>query len=418
MRSTNTFGIQFIMRLNKAKNNKAPIFVRITVDGDRKEISLKRWINVNDWNNQKGMAKGTREEIKSLNHYLESIKAQMVENYQKLKIQKKLVTADAIKDMFLGIDDKEYSLKKLMEYHNEKFKDKLAWGTMKNYHTTQKYILKFIESNFKRSEIYLSELRYKFIIDFEVYLLNHVPTDHQRRLTNNGAMKHLERLKKMIAFAVKMEWLNKDPFRRFKLKFKKVDRGYLDENELKVMEQKRFSMERLSYVRDIFVFSCYTGLAYIDIMNLTPENLSQGLDGEFWISTSRQKTDTPVKIPVLPKAYEIIEKYRNSPRSIEKGSLLPSISNQKLNSYLKEIADVCGIKKNLTFHLARHTFATTITLLNGVPIETVSKMLGHNKIATTQIYARVVEQKVSQDMKILKEVLNLKTKSEKKPTNG
>jgi site-specific recombinase XerD len=408
MRTTNTFGIQFILRMNRAKDGLAPIYARITVDSERKEISLKRWIKPTDWNNKKGMARGSREEIRSLNHYLEEVKARLVECYQQMQIQKKLITAEGIKNMFLGTHDKEHTLSKLMEYHNTRFKDTLAWGTMKNYHTTQKYVVKFMKEQYGTSDMYLSELRYKFITDFELYLLNHIPKDHQKPLTNNGAMKHLERLKKMIALAVKMEWLIKDPFSRFKLRFNKVDRGYLEAKELEAIEQKEFSIVRLQWVRDLFVFSCYTGLAYVDTMNLTPDNISIGIDGEYWISTCRQKTDKPVRVPILPKAWEIIEKYRSHPRSIEKGTLFPVISNQKLNSYLKEIADLCGINKNLTFHLARHTFATTVTLLNGVPIETVSKMLGHTKIVTTQIYARVIEQKVSEDMKSLKEVLGQK----------
>src|SRR5690606_3279109 len=172
--------------------------------------------------------------------------------------------------------------------------------------------------------------------------------------------------------------------------------------------------QRIQYAKDLFVFSCYTGMAYIDVMQLTPDNIILGIDGNYWIKTIREKTNTSVNIPILPKAAYIIEQYRNSPRSLAKGSLFPMISNQKLNSYLKEVADLCGLKKNLTFHLARHTFATSVTLSNGVPIETVSKMLGHTTIRTTQIYAKVVEQKVSQDMSALQEKLEINSKKTEK----
>lgn len=178
------------------------------------------------------------------------------------------------------------------------------------------------------------------------------------------------------------------------------------------MELQEFQQERLERVRDLFVFSCYTGISYIDIMNLTQDNILLGIDGGNWIFTHRQKTKIKVKIPLLGKAEELMNKYKDHPMTIVSGTLFPKITNEKLNAYLKDVAFVCGIKKNLTFHMARHTFATTITLSNGVPIETVSKLLGHSKIATTQIYARVLERKVSEDINALKRKLSTaKTKS-------
>jgi site-specific recombinase XerD len=202
-----------------------------------------------------------------------------------------------------------------------------------------------------------------------------------------------------------MEWVNKDPFAKYKQKFDKVNREFLSKEELAKIENRELSVVRLQWVRDLFVFSCYTGLAYIDTMRLSPANITIGIDSEYWLITKRQKTSNPVRVPLLPKALQIIDKYKGHPRALTEGTLFPVISNQKLNSYLKEIADLCGIHKNLTFHLARHTFATTIMLTNGVPIESVSKMLGHSKITTTQVYAKVIEQKLSVDMKTLKEKL-------------
>ncbi|MEC7753760.1 MAG: site-specific integrase [Bacteroidota bacterium] len=405
MRTTNTFGVQFITRTNKAKDGLLPIYARVTVDGRRVEISLKRWIKPGDWNGTKGMAKGSREEIKSLNYYLDEVRARIMECYQEMQVQKRLITADAIKSMFLGTDQKDFTLCKLVDYHNQTMRDTLAWGTMKNYFTTQKYIHRFLKERFGTTDMFLSELSYKFITDFEFYLRNYKPKDHQKPLGNNGVMKHLERFRKMVTMAVKMEWVSRDPFDKYQLKFHRVDRDFLNDEELEAVENKDFKIVRLQWVRDLFVFSCYTGLAYIDAMNLTPSNITIGIDGEYWLSTCRQKTDQPVRVPILPKAWEIIEKYKTHPRAVQRGAIFPMISNQKLNSYLKEIADLCGIEKNLTFHLARHTFATTVTLCNGVPLETVSKMLGHSKITTTQVYAKVVEKKVSEDMQNLREKL-------------
>lgn len=219
-------------------------------------------------------------------------------------------------------------------------------------------------------------------------------------------MKHIERFKKLCKLGVKLEWLEKDPSVNYQLHFNKVERGYLTEEELKVLETSTLERQTHKIARDIFMFSCYTGLAYCDVFALTKENIALGIDGNKWISTQREKTSTKVRIPLLDTALTIIEKYRNHPKCIQTGKLLPVYSNQKMNKYIKEVATKLEIEKNLTFHIARHTFATTVTLSNGVPIETVSKLLGHTKIATTQIYARVIERKVSEDMEILRNKMN------------
>lgn len=399
MRSSNTFGIQFVIRLSKLqKTDPATVFARISVNGRRCEISLKKKINPQNWDDVKGKARGTKDEIRKLNEHIERVRTLIADGYHALVQQKKVVTVDAVKALFLGNDENEMTLIKLGEYHNSEMKNKLADGTMKNYYTTQKYIAKFLKEKLHRNDISLAELNYKFIIDFETYLSKHQPKDHQKPLHNNGIMKHLERLCKMVNMAVTMDWLAKDPFAKFKQHFDKVERFYLTKEELAAIEKKKFTIERLQTVKDLFLFSCYTGLAYIDTMNLTTENIIKGIDGNDWLITSRQKTDTDVRVPLLPQAEALIKKYKNHPKASNHGTLFPVISNQKTNAYLKEIADLCNINKAITFHIARHTFATTITLSNGVPIESVSKMLGHTTIRSTQVYAKVVEQKLSEDM--------------------
>ena len=276
-------------------------------------------------------------------------------------VENEEITPVAIKNRFLGLDDSGYSLLELFDYHNDQMQKVLKWGTLKNYFTTKKYVALFLENHLERKDIPLTLLNYRFICEFETFLRNYQPLDHHKSLGNNGVMKHLERLRKVINLAVKMEWINKNPFASYRLKFKKVNRECLNEEELRKIEIKNIKIHRLEYVRDLFVFSCYTGLAYIDVMHLTPANLKQGIDGELWIFTQREKTDNPVPVPLLPKAKVIIEKYKEHPRSVSRGTVFPLISNQNLNAYLKEIADICGIKKHLTFHLARHTFATSIT---------------------------------------------------------
>jgi len=403
MRSSNTFGIQFVIRLPKQqKNDQATVFARISVNGRRCEISLKKKVNPQNWDEAKGKARGTKDEIRKLNEHIERVRTLIADGYHELVQQKKVVTVDAVKSLFIGADYNEITLIKLGEYHNTEMKDKLADGTMKNYYTTQKYIAKFLKDKYHRNDISLAELNYKFILDFETFLSKHQPKDHQKPLHNNGIMKHIERLCKMVNMAVTMDWLTKDPFAKYKQHFDKVERFYLTKEELSAIEKKKFTIERLQVVKDLFLFSCYTGLAYIDTMNLTAGNIVKGIDGNDWLITSRQKTDTDVRIPLLPQAEELIKKYQDHPKAVNHGTLFPVISNQKTNAYLKEIADLCNINKAITFHIARHTFATTVTLSNGVPIESVSKMLGHTTIRSTQVYAKVVEQKLSEDMQNLK----------------
>ncbi|MEQ9414530.1 MAG: site-specific integrase, partial [Cyclobacteriaceae bacterium] len=329
MRTTNTFGIQFITRMNKIKNGLAPIYVRVTVDARRVEISLKRYVNPKEWNGKKGMSRGSRNDIKSLNHYLEEVRSNLVACYQEMQIQKQLITSEGIKNKFLGTNQKDHTLCKLINYHNTQMKDSLAWGTLKNYFTTQKYIQMFLKEKKNTSDVFLSELTYKFITDFEFFLRNYRPIDHHKPLANNGLMKHIERFRKVINLAVKLEWLDKDPFAQYKQKFEKVEREFLTKEELQKIEFRDFKVVRLQLIRDLFIFSCYTGLAYIDVMQLTPSNIIVGIDGDYWLITSRQKTSNPVRVPLLPKALELIEKYKGHPRALARSTMFPTITNQK-----------------------------------------------------------------------------------------
>lgn len=222
----------------------------------------------------------------------------------------------------------------------------------------------------------------------------------------NTIMKHIERFRKMINLAIRNEWINEDPFIKFQAKFLKVERGYLTKEELSTIEKRAFPIERLIQVKDLFIFSCYTGLSYAEVYDLEPRHLIKGIDGGYWIEGKRKKTKETYSVPLLPQALHIIEKYKDHVKVKAIGKLLPVLSNQKLNSYLKEIADLCGIEKNLTFHLARHTFATTVTLANGVSLETVGKMLGHASLRSTQVYAKVIKSKISAEMNSLRTKMN------------
>jgi integrase/recombinase XerD len=403
MKTSSTFSILFWVDFSRVKDNQASIYARITVNGKRATLSLKRKAPLSDWDAHKGRARGTNQNTRILNNYLEQVNSNLFKSYQDLKNERKLITSQAIKSRYLGEDQQNYSINDIISYHIEDMEGKLKWGTQKNYYTTQKYISKFLLKSYKTTDIYLRELDYNFIIKFEKYLREHAPEDHQKPMGNNTVMKHIERLRKLINLSFKLGWIDRDPFINFKAQFIKTERGFLSLAELKRVEEKHFTIARLELVKDLFVFSCYTSLSYIDVIKLTQDNICTGIDGELWIYYKREKTTKIIRIPLLPKALEIIDKYKNRIKSQTDESLFPNISNQKLNAYLKEIADICDIKKNLTFHIARHTFATTVTLSNGIPIETVSKLLGHSRISTTQIYAKVIERKVSDDMKQLRE---------------
>ncbi|WP_132053079.1 site-specific integrase [Pseudocnuella soli] len=398
MKSTNPFSVHFVARTFKTTPGELHLYVRISVAHKRLEISLKKKVPADQWDVKSGSVKGNKKLMQELNPYLQDVRFQLMECVRHLHLEKRKVTAQAIKSLFLGTEEGNQTLCGLMRYHNENMKTVLAPGTLKNYFTTERYVKLFLERKHKTKDIHLSELNFQFITEFEIFLRKTAPLMESNPLTNNGIMKHMERLRKMVTLAAKMEWIPKDPFQRYTLRFQKVDKTFLSPAELTLVESADLPSERLQVVRDLFVFSCYTGLAYADVTALQPAHICIGMDGAYWIKTARCKTAVAVNVPLLPQAKAIMDRYRADPRAAIRNRVFPRLSNQKMNAYLKEIALYCDLSKSFTFHTARHTFATTVTLSNGVPIETVSKMLGHTKLSTTQIYARVLEQKVGADM--------------------
>lgn len=405
MRTSSTFSVLFWVYGKRVIKDRVNIYLRITLNGKRVNISLKKKINITTWDEKNQRAKGTDKDSRILNLYLNEVQSKIYRIYEDFKKEEKPFTSQMIKARYLGEDRRRFSFQNLIDYHNEKMQHKLHKSTMGQYKTSQRYMVEYILKEYKVTDIFLSELDYSFVISFEDFLRSYVPKSGQSKIGNNTAMKHIKRLRRMVTLAYRMEWIDRDPFVNFKIKIEKKEREFLTGEELKSIESLSSKIERLVVVRDLFIFSCYTGISYSDIVRLTTLNIVKGIDGHSWISGKRIKTGTPFKIPLLPKASILVDKYEDDFRTSNNDNLLPKLSNQKLNSYLKEIADHCGIRKNLTFHMARHTFATTVTLTNGVPIETVSKLLGHTKLVTTQIYARVVEHKVSQDMEKLKLIL-------------
>lgn len=407
MKTTQSFGVNFTIKKDKAnKEGKTHVYACIIVNKEKCFIALKRQVEILSWDYGRGSVKVKLPDAKEVNRYLEEVKFAITTYYQQLQIAGKEITPQLLKAYFLGeVVEETCNLSKLMDYHHEVSSAALTWSTLKHYAVTRRYLEKFLREKRRTTDIRISDIDYKFIIDFETFLRNHKPRDHQKSLNNNGVMKHLIRLRKMTTLAFKMQWIAKDPFKNYKFRYRKVETAVLTSAELRSIETYEFASDRLNMVRDFFIFGCYTGVSFVDLMNLTEANMVTGEDGGKWMKFFRQKSNEPTNVPLLSKALALIEKYKVNPRSIARGTLLPPISNQKVNAYLKEIAEIRGISKRLTFGVARHVFATTVTLANNVPIETVSKMMGHTKIATTQIYARVMMKKISEDMSVLREKL-------------
>lgn len=415
MKAKNTFAVSFYTRKSKRSADQLSLYVRITVDKKRSEISLKRTVSTKNWDSNRNKVRGSSAHIRELNAYLDSVYGALLVCHRELLEEHRVVSADAIKSRYLGEDDNNKTLKDLVGYHNEKMSVILKPGTMKNYYTTERYIHRFLSEEWNVNDVFLKQLNYAFVTQFEHFLRGYRDANNKLSLGNNGVMKHLERFKKMLNLAIKMEWMEKNPFDQIQFRYLKFDRQFLDEEELHRLEGTVLTNQRLERIRDCFVFSCYTGLSYVDVKDLNKANIIKGFDGNRWISTKREKTDIMVKVPLIPQAWAILEKYWDEEDSPGKG-LLPICSNQKTNAYLKEIARACGIDKYLTFHVARHTFATTVMLSNNVPIETVSKLLGHTKLSTTQIYARVVESKISEDIDNL--LIRFKSKEVERNAGG
>ena len=405
--------ILFYLKSAKAsKKGLYPIYQRITINGIRIELSTSKFVDKSKWNKEAGRIKGNSEEARLINSYLDILKNKAYETEKWMVNNDEEIIAQTFKNKLLGIEENQRKLLIIFEDHNKRMKElvgkEFSNNTFKKYETTLSHTKEFLEHQYKINDISIKRVDIAFINDFDFYLRN------TKNCNNNSTIKYIRNFGKIVKQCYVNGWLEKDPFLNYKGKVKEVERTYLTELEIEILIDKNFKINRLELVRDIFLFSCFTGLAYIDVHNLTKSNIIVGIDGEKWISTHRQKTESASKIPILPVTQMIIDKYDNHPQSTNDDRLLPILSNQKMNAYLKEIAAICEIEKELTFHIARHTFATTVTLTNGVPIESVSKMLGHKNLRTTQHYAKVLDRKVSEDMKILKDKFIFKETTLKK----
>jgi len=403
-----SFSILFwLYRHRKTSNQECPVYLRVTVNGKRSEISTQKAVRESDWDQHSQRVKPKAQDSHIINSYLDLTRGRIQSIYNQLLASNETFTAALIKDRFLGRQNKPAfkSLCDAFDYNYrlmaaEAKQNKISSKTLLRYVITKNKVLAFMKASYNCEDKPLPEIRLAFITEFHHYLIT---TDH---LQNNTAHKYLKNLKKVMNLAVGLDWISSNPFAQFKCSYANPEREILTQIELNNIMSKELFSKRLEEVRDVFVFCCYTGFAHAEIYKFNRNAVIRDINGDLLLSTIRAKTKRRESVPLLPIPLSIIDKYSNHPYCVNRDKLLPVKSNQRYNEYLKELMAICGINKSISSHTARHTFATTITLANGVPIESVSSMLGHSNIRTTQIYAKVIQKKVSDDMKLLRQKLD------------
>ena len=391
--------ISFRFKSKKARpDGTCPIYARITMQGKRVEVSTGIFADLENWDGIRQRLKGNSSKVRVVNNRLDKAYSNILDIYNQLEALNTTFTVIDIKSRLSG-PLKQHTLLEVFDYYIDTIQSQIGMGfslgTLKHYRTSKNRVIAFLHRNFNNGDIALDCIDYHFINSFDVFL------KERYRNKLNTAWGYHKNLKKILNIAVSLDYLMKNPYEKFKVRKQETKREYLTLLELDRIKNKTIQINRLKIVRDIFLFACYTGLCYSDIAKLSKKHVQRGFDGDDWIIIDRTKTNTRCRLPLLQTPKEILLHYKNNPVCINRNRLLPVLTNQRMNSYLKELADICDINKNLTMHVARHTFATSVTLNNGIPIETVSKILGHSSIKTTQIYARILDYKISEDMKKL-----------------
>jgi len=374
--------------------------LRININGERAALQLKRYLKPEDWDTTRYVMKGRSNEARIFNDYLEAVRVKAHKKYNELLSLTDDLTPQLLRDAILGVNtaktrtvidiwqDHVDGLRKLIGKEN-------TYATYQKHNTAKNHFQKFLQKYYRVNDVSIKAVDHHMIQQYNMYLKT------EKGCNSNTATKFLQNLKRITCISIRNGWLLKDPFVGISMSIKEVDRPYLTMEEIQTLIDFDSNIERLKRVRDIFIFSCYTGLAYIDVKKLKKAEVEGSDELGYWIRTRRQKTDARANIPLLAIPMDIINNYCRLDLLMPEDPILPVLSNQKVNAYLKELADLCGIHKELTFHVARHTFATTVTMTHGVPMESVSKMLGHKNMRSTQHYARIVDQKVGEDMKLL-----------------
>jgi integrase len=403
----NSFGLIFFLKVPRHANNIRTVYFRITVDGIPKEASTRRQWDIERWNKRTERAIGTKEDAKSLNFFLDSLTTKIHDIKTEILYSGKPITSQKIMDHVMGRNSPRVKVLEEFQKHNDELEALVGNGytgaTLERFNITKNHVSTFIKFKYNADDFEFADLDLEFVKDFEFYLRS------VRKCSNNTSLKYIANFKKIVIRAIDKEIIEKDPFKSFKGKKTKIVKKPISAKELAELEEHQFTIERLNVVRDIFVFQCYTGLAYIDTYQLTSADIKDGVDGKPWIISERQKTNSTAKIPLLPHAVKILEKYKNHPVCIKRGTLLPVYSNQKMNGYLKEIAVLCGFPFSLNTHMARRTFGSTVTLNNNVPINVVKELLGHSSVKQTEAYAITEQATIGREMSLLNQKLNPQT---------
>ena len=391
-----TFNVLFFIRKTRTvKSGETPIMLRITIQGQLAEMQLKRTIKPKLWSQAKEQCTGKDSKSVEVNRYLESVKLRLYEIHRTLEDENKLINPMEIKRRFLGLDEKHKMFFEVFQEHNDKCRELIgkdyAKVTISRFDTCLKYFKEMLLKQYHLKDIPMKEINNAIIQNYIHFLKS------KKNLQENTVIRYMKVVKKITNMALANDWIDKNPFMNIHFHEQEVHKEFLTKEELEILRTKVFNVPRLELVRDIFLFQCWTGLAFIDVSELKPEHLVTDNEGNIWIRKARQKTKIMCNIPLLDIPLAILDKYKGYPLC------------QKANSYLKEIADFCGIKKNLTTHTGRHTFSTVVTLANNVSLENVSKMLGHTNTKMTQRYAKVLDQSILRDMQNVRENFSPKT---------
>lgn len=394
-----SFRVLFFLKKTKLlKNGEASVCMRITVNGTRVENNIRKSIDPALWSQAKETARGKSRRACDLNTYIEEARIKLYQIFCELEQQNRPVTAHLLQELFFGQEKPEEvrTLLGTMQEHNDQCRALVgtdyALITVRRYESCRRYLAELIRQRYGKEDLPLAEVNGELVRAFAFYLKT------EKGCQQNTVIRYMKCLKKITNLARANDWMAKDPFLGIRFHEKEVVREFLTMDELQTIYHKEFPLERLTLVRDVFIFAAFTGLAFIDVQQLAPEHIVHDNNGNLWIRKPRQKTKNMCNIPLLEIPQEILRKYADHPTCRKKGVLLPVPCNQKMNSYLKEIADICMIHKNLTTHTARHSYATSVCLANGVSLENVAKMLGHSNIKMTQHYARVLDSSILRDM--------------------
>ena len=396
----------YLRKSNVLKSGEVPVYMRITVNKQSVLLTMQGSVLPSLWSQAKERNKGKDKAAQELNLYIDAVKSKLFQIYRDLEIDSKPISAQILKDIFLG-NNKEDEGKTLVEIHTEHnercrklINTEYSPSTIYKFDASLKFLQDFMKKELDKTDVPLTQLNENFIRQYETFLKT------ERGCNNNSTIKHLKIFKKVVRIALANDWMQKDPFASIKFHLDEVHVDFLTMEELDALINKELSCKRLSQVRDVFVFCAFSGLAFVDVKGLRQEHIIKDAAGRMWIRKPRQKTNNMCNIPLLQIPQTLLDKYKDDKECLLRGQLLPVPTNQKMNAYLKELADLCGINKHLTSHVARHSAATSVFLANKVSMENVAKMLGHSSTRMTQHYARVLDQSIAEDMDNVDAVLS------------